>query len=267
VQRLAERQRDFSAAILDLARPVPAGLVGPGGEPSPRRFSVYRNNVVSGLTDTLAAAFPAVCRIVGEAFFRAMARCYIFSTPPNSPILLNYGAGFPDFIAGFGPAATLPYLRDVARIERAWSEAYHSAEAMPLDRSAFANIAPERSGDLRLALHPSLRIVRSRLPALTIWRMNVADGVAAPLDMNAGGEDALVIRPGAEVEVLSMPPGGAEFVAKLAAGAILTEAFEAGIADDPTFDLAANLQGLIGTGAVVGCALQEIPGQTQGSPE
>ncbi len=113
--------------MLDPELPPPAGLVGPDGEPSSRRFAVYRNNVVAGLIAGAAVtAFPAVHRIVGADFFLAMARAYVAEEPPGSPIMLDYGAGFPDFIGRFEPAMTLPYLADVARIERAWSEAYHA---------------------------------------------------------------------------------------------------------------------------------------------
>src|SRR5439155_8010965 len=142
----------------------------------------------------LKDAFPAVGRIVGEDFFRAMARTYVLQALPASPILLDYGGSFPDFIAGFEPAATLPYLADVARTERAWNEAYHAAEAAPLDPSAFAAIPPDQVAHIRLAFHPSLRIVRSPFPALTIWRMNVDDGVPQPVDF-AVAEDILIVRP------------------------------------------------------------------------
>jgi hypothetical protein len=136
--QLAERQRGFAAALMDPALPLPGGLVDPDGEPSVRRFAVYRNNVVVGLTETLKDAFPAVHRIVGADFFQAIARAYVVVEPPQSPILLDYGAGFPDFIRQFEPAAVLPYLADVARIERAWTEAYHAPEASPIDPAAFS---------------------------------------------------------------------------------------------------------------------------------
>jgi hypothetical protein len=251
VRRLAERQDEFAAALLDWAMSAPAGLLGPDGEPSPRRFAVYRNNVVAGLSAALRAAYPAVRRIVGEEFFRAMARTYALAEPPASPILLDYGAGFPAFIAGFAPAASLPYLPDVARIERAWSEAYHASEATPLAPAAFAAIAPERLADMRLTLHPSLGVVRSTLPALTIWRMNIGDGVPAPVDLAAGGEDTLVARPAADVEVRATPPGGAIFVTALSDGRTISDAFKLAAANSPLFDLAANLAALIGAGSVV----------------
>lgn len=256
MQPLADRQRAFSAALLDPALPMPVGVFGPDGESSPRRFSVYRNNVVVGLVGALEANFPAVCRIVGDEFFRAMARAYVVAEPPISAILLDYGAGFPNFIARFEPAATLPYLPDVARIERAWTEAYHAPEAVASPESTFASIESDRLAELRLAVHPSLGVVRSRLPALTIWRMNVDGGVPWPVDLEAGGEDALVVRPAAEVEVRSIPYGGAEFVTALAERKSLAQATQAGMAADVRFDLAANLAGLIGAGAFIGCSFE-----------
>jgi hypothetical protein len=257
VQPLHERQRGFAAALLDPALAVPADLIGPDGQPCPKRFAVYRNNVVVGLIEALRANFPAVCRIVGEEFFRVMARAYVASEPPTSPILLDYGAGFAHFIGRFEPAATLPYLPDVARIERAWTEAYHASDAEALAPAALATIPGDRVSDLCLAVHPSLRIVRSQFPALTIWRMNVDDGVPSPVDLESGGEDVLVVRPAAGVEVRSMPPGGAEFVAALANRQSLAEATEAAMNAYPLFDLSPSLAALIGAGVFVGYSFAE----------
>lgn len=261
--RLAERQRGFAAALLDPRHAVPPGLVGPDRESSLIRFSVYRNNVVVGLIDALEAAFPAICRIVGGEFFRAMALAYVAAEPPTSPILLDYGAGFPSFIAAFEPAASLPYLPDVARIERAWTEAYHAREAVALEPEAFDAIPLDRVAEIRLAVHPSVRIVRSRFPALTIWRMNVADGVPEPVDLKAGGEDALVARPAAEVEVRSIPEGGAAFVAALAEGRSLAEAAKSGFSAHARFDLSANLAALISAGIFTGYSFVEAGSQSR----
>ncbi|TYO67507.1 DUF2063 domain-containing protein [Bradyrhizobium hipponense] len=255
MQPLAERQRSFAAALLAPALPAPIGLIGPDGEPSPRRFAVYRNNVVVGLTETLKDAFPAVHRIVGADFFRAMARAYVMVEPPRSPIMLDYGAGFPDFIQGFEPAAVLPYLADVARIERAWTEAYHAPEASPIDPKAFTTIAPDELPGMRLMLHPSLRVVRSEFPALTIWQMNVAGGIPAPVDPAAGGEDVLVVRPLADVEVRSIPEGSLEFIQALGDGRPVLAALEAALTANSRFDLSGNLSDLLGAGALVGYRL------------
>jgi hypothetical protein len=258
MQRLADRQRGFAAALLDPGLPMPTGLVGPDGEPSLKRFAVYRNNVAVGLIQALRDAFPAVHRIVGADFFQAMARAYVMIEPPRSPILLDYGAGFPDFIRRFEPAAVLPYLVDVAFIERAWTEAYHAPEAAPIDPMAFAAIAPDQLPAVRLMLHPSLRIVRSQFPALTIWQMNVANGVPAPVDLAGGGEDVLVVRPAADVEVRSIPEGSLEFVQALAGGASVLAALKAALTANVRFDLSANLADLMREGALVGYSFEQI---------
>src|SRR5229473_2572730 len=252
MQRLAERQRDFAAALLNPGLRLPPGLVGPDGEPSPKRFAVYRNNVVVGLTESLKDAFPAVRRIVGADFFQVMARAYVVTEPPQTPILLDYGAGFPEFIREFKPAATLPYLADVASIERAWTEAYHSPEASPLDPGTFGAIEPDQLPGIRLLLHPSVRVVRSQFPALTIWQMNVGDGVPAPVDLAAVGEDVLVVRPVADVEVRSVPRGSLEFIRALAGGMSVLAALTAAISVDPGFELSTNLSRLMQAGALVG---------------
>jgi len=255
MQQLAERQHDFAAALLDPGLPMPIGLVGPDGEPSPKRFAVYRNNVVVGLMEALKDAFPAVHRIVGADFFRAMACAYARVEPPRSPIMLDYGAGFPDFVRQFEPAAVLPYLADVARIERAWTEAYHAAEASPVDPSAFARISPDELAVIRLALHPSLRLVRSNFPSLTIWQMNIADGVPAPVDIASGGEDVLIVRPSADVEVRSIPRGSPEFIQALGEKASVVAALKAALTANAHFDLSANLSDLMRAGALIGYSL------------
>jgi hypothetical protein len=246
---LSEVQSGFAAALLDPAAQVPAGIVGPDRRPAPRRFAVYRNNVLSALGEAVASAFPAVRRIVGEDFFRAMARAYVLAEPPTSPVLLDYGVTFPDFIAGFAPAASLPYLPDVARIERRWREAYHAEDAKPLPPDALSGIAESDLPGLSFGLHPSLRLVRSRWPALTVWRMNVSDVPTTPVDFSVA-EDALIVRPGAEVEVRKAPPGGAAFVTALAAGETLFAAAETAQAADARFDLAGNIAGLFAAGAL-----------------
>ncbi len=122
----------FAAALLDPGQAVPAVVAGPRGKAATRRYGVYRNNVTVSLIDALAAVYPATRRITGPDFFRAMARLHVRATPPSSPLLFEYGRGFPAFIAGYEHARPMPWLADVARIERAWLDAYHAADAEPL---------------------------------------------------------------------------------------------------------------------------------------
>lgn len=245
----------FADALLDPERAVPAGLTGPNGKRAVKRFAAYRNNVVVGLVDALAATYPAVERIVGTRFFRAAARVHALASPPTSPLMAEWGRDFPAFLACFEPARPLPYLPDVARIERAWLDAYHAADARPLDPTELGAVPPERLGAVRFAPHPSLHVVRSRFAAVTATAHNRAGGDVPPIEM-ATAEDALIVRPALEVSLRAMPPGGAAFVLALAGGDTLCAAAAAATAETPEFDLAANIGGVLAAGAFTALALE-----------
>ena len=249
-------QEDFSKALLDPDKSVPEALTSHTARVPEKRFAVYRNNVVVGLVNALAARFPATQRIVGEEFFRAMARVYVRANPPRSPLLMRYGDGFANFIAGFEPAAELVYLADVARLEAARTRAYHAADAVPIDPKILQSIDESALENLRIEPHPAAEIVRSQHPVVTIWAMNSGERELGPID-DWAAEDALVVRPQLEVFVRALPPGGAAFLTSLFGGARLGDAVEAAQAEHEEFDLAANLAGLISSGAVCGILQDE----------
>jgi hypothetical protein len=216
-----------------------------------KRFAVYRNNVVVSLVAAIRTRFPVVERIVGEEFFAATVRAFVTARPPRSPVIFRYGDDFPEFIESFPPAAELPYLADVARLEAARTRAYHAEDATPVDPAQFGSLAPAALAAARLSLHPSAEIVRSPHPIVTIWSMNSNAAEVEPID-DWKAEDALVVRPNYDVEVRRLPPGGAAFIAALGARRSLSEAADIAINSTPDFDLVANLAGLIGSGLVIG---------------
>jgi Putative DNA-binding domain len=238
----------FASALLNAARPTPTVVAGPKGKGAKKRYNVYRNNITVSLIDALAAVFPATQRITGMEFFRAMARFHVRETPPTSPLLFEYGHDFPDFIERYEYAQSMPWLADVARIERAWLDVYHAADAKPLAPEALAAVPPERLSEVALASHPAMRIVRSRFPAVTIFAANRRDDPVGRIEKTEP-EDALVTRPGLEVIVRRLPPGGATLLTHLAAGETLAAAVGAALAESPGFDLPANIAGMLGAGA------------------
>ena len=244
---LASFETSFADALLNADRPIPHGITAHNAAVPARRFAVYCNNVVAGLSKALTGRFPAVEKIVGEEFFAAMARVFVMAQPPRSPLLATYGDDFPAFIAAFAPARELPYLADVARLEAARTRAYHAADAAPVGADRFAKLDGDTVGAIRIDMHPSTEIVRSPHPIVTIWAMNSGEQELAPIE-KWRSEDALVCRPHLDVEIRALPPGGAAFLLALAAGRPLGEAAEAALADDPDFDLTGNLAGLIGSG-------------------
>ena len=201
-----ELQRDFRAALGTGA--PPAGVTAVAPEETARRFAVYRNNVAVALIEALRRRFPVVERLVGTDFARAMFAAFAQAHPPRSPLMLAYGEELPDFIAAFPPAAGLPYLPDVARLELARGRAYHAADAEPLGAAELAAAAARDPAELRLRLHPSLEVITSRHPVHTIWAMNQPGATPGPIaDWRA--ESVLVARPRLAVVTVPVPPGEA----------------------------------------------------------
>jgi hypothetical protein len=251
----------FAHALLDPTAPVPDGIVARDAREAKRRFAVHRNNVVSGLVKALEARFPAVEKIVGRDFFAAMARAFVVERPPRSPLLASFGDEFADFIGAFAPARELPYLADVARIEAARTRAYQAPDAIPVGTGELAALDAGALIGLRIDLHPSLEIVRSHYPIVTIWAMNSGARALAPIE-TWSAEDALIVRPYLDVEVRLLPPGGAWFLRALAEGRSLGQAADAALADCVEFDLTGNLAGLIGWGLVRRVIVPEPTGRS-----
>jgi hypothetical protein len=244
----------FGPGLTDPAVAAPEDAVAMSGKGVIKRYNVYRNNVTVSLIDALAAIYPAIQRITGVEFFRAMARFHIRATPPASALLFEYGRDFPAFIESYEYARAMPWLADTARIERAWLDAYHAADLPALTAEALASIDPTLLAGLRFKPHPATRIVRSAYPAVAIFAMNRTDGRVTPL-RSSEPEDALVTRPEQEVIVSRLPSGGAAFLLSLLEGATLGEAIAAAFEEAPTFDLQANLAGMISAG--VATAVQQ----------
>lgn len=241
----------FATALVATDGRLPHGLSGP----SARRFAVYRNNVAVGLIGALETRFPAVAGLVGEEFFRAMARDFALGHPPASPLLMAYGDDLPAFIAGFPPAADMAYLADIARVEVAVSQAYHAADAPHLGPDAFAAVPPGSLDAVRIVLHPAVAVVRSAHPVATIFAM-ARGWIAAEPIADWAAQAVLVDRPGFDVRVRPVSPGAATFLERLAAGDTLGAATMEALAHDPAFDLTATLADLIGSGLASAIALQ-----------
>jgi Putative DNA-binding domain len=238
----------FSSALMRPDLATPSLVIGPKGKSVSKRYNVYRNNVTVSLIDALAAVFPAVQRITGVEFFRAMARIYVREMPPRSPLLFEYGQGFPEFIERYEYAGQMPWLADVARIERSWLDAYHAADADPLSADDLRDTPSERLADLRLAPRPATRVVRSRFAAVTIFAANRTRSPFGEINA-AEPEDALITRPKYDVAVRRLPPGGADFLLALLAGRPLGAAVASAVDVAPSFDIAASVAGMIEAGA------------------
>jgi len=175
----------------------------------------------------LATSFPVIRRMVGEQSFRLMAQLFIMSNPPRFPIALSYGESFPSFLRTHCRVASIEYVADIAELEVARRKAQQAADARPINASVSRAWQAEHPNGVRVILHPSLHVVASRFPIVTIWE-NIRRG------KRWRPEASLVARPFREVKIRLLPPGGHTFIGALARGQAVAMAARAAPVPDTT---------------------------------
>jgi hypothetical protein len=198
-------------------------------------LSVYRNTVAKGLIDVLRANFPTVERIVGEEWFSACARVFIREHEPLSPVLATYGEAFPDFLRAFEPAADVPCIADVARVDALWTQSHFAADCPSLDTGQLQSLEQDRLLELTLPLHASARIAWFDTPVATLWRLNRPP---APLPGRGGfsvdwrPEGIALCRPHAAVVAITLSVWQFAFLKACRAGRSFGDAMSAGSEGD-----------------------------------
>lgn len=250
---LARFQDAFAHALLASNAEPAVEVAALAAQPA---FAVYRNTVMKGCIDALQSNYPAVARLVGEEWFRAAAAVYVREVLPVDPTLLRYGAGFADFLARFEPAAELPYLHGVARLDRYWTKAHAAPDAGALDASAVARLAPEALAGTVLHPHPAARWAWfAEGPIYTIWSRNRADSAPEP-DIDWRPEGALLVRPRDAVEWMALDAAGCVFLDACAAGGTLAGAAQAALEVQGNADLARLMSNLLEAGAFSGMIVE-----------
>lgn len=204
--------------------------------PAESRIQVYQNNARENFIKALAASYPVVMRLVGEACFRSLAQQYMRKHSSRSGDLQRYGCWFPSYLDVCDGHTEHDYLADVARLEWACEEVRTAPSAGSIKLDQLARISDSRYARLRFVLHPAHRVVSSHYPVLAIWRANQSD-YEEPVDLRSGPEHTLVLRHGGDVELHRWAPALATFAVALADGSQLGEAYALASLNDPEFDL------------------------------
>ncbi|MEH2470115.1 hypothetical protein V1281_000636 [Nitrobacteraceae bacterium AZCC 2161] len=219
------------------------------------RLDIYRNTFLFGLTKALQLCFPVVRKLVGDDFFEATAQLFIAEHPPRVAWLDRYGGELPEFLSSFPPAATIPYLGDVATLEWAVNCALHATDTERLDLTKLDAIRSEDQAHICFAANPSIQLLHLACPADEIWRAILAEDNDAlgTIDIDAGSVHLLVERniAGAGVEVERLSPTAWQLLSDLCAGRSIEAVIEA--AGD--LDVSAALAEHLALGRFTGFAL------------
>jgi len=240
MQTLREWQQAMRASLISGDAALIDSLAADVG---PERLDVYRNTILSGLTRALRLAYPAAERLVGAEFFDGAADIFIRTHLPRTAYLDQYGDAFPDFLQRFSPAATLPYLADVARLEWAVSTAVHAPDERPLEVAELAALGADDQARISFCACACVRLLRAIYPSDAIWRavLECDDTALAALDLGSGPVYLLVERGDDGVAVGRLSESEWRFLSALCAGERLEAALEAAADIDAPSALAAHL--------------------------
>jgi len=240
---LRDLQQDFMAAVFGREKTSLVQHLAGTEADSVWRTEVYRNNAFSNLRGALESAYPVIVKLVGADFFRYAAREYSYQYPSVSGDLHRFGEAFGAFLAAFAPAAQLPYLPDVARLEWLCHQAYFAADHAPLRLDRLMQVAPERYGDLKFTLNPACALFESVFPIDQIWQVNQEDYIGEQsIDLSSGPATALVKRDIYRVGVVSLPNSEWRGLHALSMGQTFSAACDTALQIDPNLDLGATLR-------------------------
>jgi hypothetical protein len=219
--------------------------------PAAARLRIHRHQLYESLATALAGTFPTVQQLVGDAFFRAMARAFIAQALPVQPVLSEYGEGFPAFVDIYEPARGLPYLADVARLDWALNLAFNSPMGRRLTAADLSSIPGEQLSSMKVGLAPGTCVIRSTYPLDRIWSASQPDASTATVDLGGGDAWLLVFRRPDDAGFIALTEAEALFIAALAAGASLEDAALAAFAANARFDLSVTFRRLLDLGVFV----------------
>jgi hypothetical protein len=242
---LPELQAAFGRHLVGASSDPLLDLIAGDSISAAARLRIHRNHVRQSLVAALAATFPTVASLVGSPFFDAMAKAFVADSPPEGPVLAEYGEGFAVFIENFAPVRALPYLADAARLDWALNHAFHAAHSPRLEAAELGRMTLEQLVSRRLFLAADVTLLTSAYPLGSIWQACQAGTPDVEVDLAAGGTSLLVMRQGDDAVFVSLDPGEVAFVTAIGRGATLGKAAQAAEDSSSSFDLAQSFGRLL----------------------
>ena len=218
---------------------------------APPGLAVYRNNVATAAIGALRSSFETVAMLLGDRAFDKLALDYFRAAPPPSPVLAAYGDGFADHVSRQPWLGELPYLADVARIDRLRCEAHLAADAEPFGFADLDALATDDWTRVRVALHPACRFGWFTTPATSIWLAHVDGEPAGPFEPDWRAEGVLVTRPDGAVITALVGRAEHRLLFGIWAGETVGEAAAAVATAYPHADISAAFARLIAGGALL----------------
>lgn len=189
-----------------------------GGEPGWRRLAVYAQGYDARVHDALAEVYEAIRHVIGARAFMELARGYAERCRSHEANLSMVGRHLPAFLSTSSWQERLPFLRDLATLEWRVQEAFHARERTPLHPATLSAMAPEAWAQLRFMFQPSVSLVDSAWPIVSIWEARTQPREAIAIPLHGRPQCALVFRHGFSVRCEAVSPAQRLLLSGLLAG-------------------------------------------------
>lgn len=134
------------------------------------RLDIYAQMYCARLLDALLEDFPRIAAIVGEDRFRDLGRAYLRHHPSTQPSLKYLSVHFAEFLATQTVGTSLPFLCDLARLERTRVDVFGAPDGDVLRLDDLQNLPPEAWATVRFRVIPALTTLTCAWPVQRVWK-------------------------------------------------------------------------------------------------
>ncbi len=250
--KLRELQRQFKSEVLlgqqstDLQNLIEAGSFR-----TDQRINVYRNNIEATLVESLESIYPVSHALVGENYFRHMARAYVREHAPDTGDLRNYGEHLPQFMHSMPGTENFAYLFDIAKIDWACHISFHAVSEIHLPITSLSQFSVDVYESLLFTMNPAAAAVRSEFPIFDIWDYATSDNTDKPApDINVQGQQVLICRTENTVKVVQIDQNFYDMFFLFNQQQTLATVFQSLLEANPEYNLQEGLNSLFAYGLV-----------------
>ena len=190
---LKKLQQDFVKYIYDNKKTDILSQIVQSDIDVAQRVFIYQNNILSNLQDVLGSVYEVCKKLVGEKYFRKIARQFIDQHKSKSGNLDDYGAEFPEFIKQKESDHKLVYLSQLASLEWQFHQAYFDDIAPEIKLETLQKIPQEDYFNLSFTLSPSAKLINSQFPLYKIWISNIGSNDQEKIDLTKEKGEFLLI--------------------------------------------------------------------------
>ena len=134
------------------------------------RVDVYADMYFYRLLEVLKEDYPATLAVLGEANFHNLITAYLIRHQPSEPSVRGAGKFLPDFLRAHRLRAEVPFVADLAKLERAITEVFCAADASLLEASVMNALQPEQWGTVKMRRIPASAVLRAQWRAAEVLR-------------------------------------------------------------------------------------------------